>query len=311
MSRVALVTGASGFVGSALCVALETAGWTVRRTVRPGVARDAEGTIPLDLAALSASGCDAALLAGVDVVFHLAGVAHRGASAGELQRLNRDATIALATASAAAGVAHFVFVSSLYAGAIDPASPVRPGDAYARAKREAEQALLGAERERLLRVTVVRPALVYGDGVKGRLATLRRLARRGLLPDLPVRGNTPMLALADLVAALVLLGAHPTLSGNIFALSDGERYPLARIARALHRGAGRSGGAWRVPGVLLDAALGVLRALGNGPVGALVPALPRGLDDWSIAEDPRLAALGWVPRQDFDSWCTGTVAGAR
>ncbi|MCG3169591.1 MAG: hypothetical protein CALGDGBN_01113 [Pseudomonadales bacterium] len=310
MSRVALVTGASGFVGSALCEALDAAGWTVRRTVR-GVATTAgEGLVPLELATLATHGCGAALLAGVDVVFHLAGVAHRGASAEELQLLNRDATIALAAASAAAGVAHFVFVSSLYAGAVDPASPGRPGEAYGRTKREAEEALLGAERERLLRVTVVRPALVYGDGVKGRLATLRCLARRGLLPDLPAIGNTPMLALTDLVAALVLLGAHPTLSGNVFVLGDGERYPLARIARALHRGAGRAGGAWRISGLLLGAALGMLRALGNGPVRGLVPALPRGLEAWTVADDPRLAALGWAPRLDFESWCLGTGAGA-
>ena len=76
--------------------------------------------------------------------------------------------------------------------------------------------------------------------MKGRLATLRALALKGWLPELPPVGNTPMIALPDLVHALALLGAQPTISGNIFTLSDGERYPLDRIARAMHRLAGRA-----------------------------------------------------------------------
>ena len=295
MSRIALVTGAGGYIGSALCRELQAQGWRVRAAARDPAAVSAAECVALELEDAAAGRVPPAACRDIGAVFHLAGIAHRGADAPALARINCQATLALAAAAEAAGVAHFVYLSSLYAGACDPLARGTRGQAYACSKRQAELGLLAAERGGCMRVTIVRPALVYGGAMKGRLATLRALALKGWLPDLPPVGNTPMIALPDLVRALALLGAHPTISGNIFTLSDGERYPLDRIARAMHRLAGRRGGAWHVPQGVFALALAVVASLGRVPLLGSRLALPRGLGDWAVDPDPRLRALGWAP----------------
>jgi len=301
MSEYALVTGAGGYVGRALCVALRARGWRVRSALHGTVSAGESDTVALELEDVAAGRVDPGLLLDVTVVFHLAGLAHRGADPAAQQRVNCDATLALASAANAAGVRHFVYVSSLYAGDCDPAAPLRAGDGYARSKRLAESGLLERELRWPMRVTVLRPALVYGGAMKGRLATLQRLASRGLLPELPPAGNTPMLALPDLVAALLLVGSHPTISGNVFTASDGQRYPLDRIARALRRAAGRARAAWRVPPFVLALALRAAAVLVRLPAVGTRFALPRGLSDWTLATDARLRALGWKPAHTLES----------
>lgn len=295
MSRIALVTGARGYIGSALCRELDGQGWHVRAAARDPAALACADGVALELEDAAAGHVAPAVCRDAAVVFHLAGIAHRGADALALERINCAATLALARAAEAAGVAHFVYLSSLYAGGCDPAARANRGEAYARSKRLAELGLLAAEPRWRMRVTIVRPALVYGGAMKGRLATLRALALKGWLPELPPVGNTPMIALPDLVHALALLGAQPTISGNIFTLSDGERYPLDRIARAMHRLAGRRGGAWRVPAGLFALALATAGWLERMPLPGSPLALPRGLADWTVDPDPRLRALGWAP----------------
>ena len=110
---ICLVTGATGFVGMSLCAALRHRGDELRAYSRSGGALpDGTPTIPMDLASERLGLAD---LQGVDVVFHLAGVAHQRASADTYQSVNLQATLALADACLCAGVEHFVFVSSVKA----------------------------------------------------------------------------------------------------------------------------------------------------------------------------------------------------
>jgi UDP-glucose 4-epimerase len=299
MNGVVLVTGAGGYVGRALCTELRACGHRVRAALHD--VRAAEGTddcVALELEDVAAGRIASEVLRDVALIFHLAGIAHRGADAAAQQRINCAATLALAQAADAAGVGHFVYLSSIYAAASGP--PARGGDGYADSKRQAETGLLAAERGWRMRVSVVRTALVYGGEMKGRLAALRAAAAKGILPGLPPTGNTPMVALPDLVRALVLLGTHPTISGDVFTLTDGQHYALDRIARAMHRATGR-GSAWRIPAGAFALALRVLELLGRLPLPGARLALPRGLRDWQVDCDPRLAALGWVPEHTLES----------
>ena len=104
-----MVTGASGFIGSALCRRLRIYGFQVRAVMR----RPAQG--PWDEAAtlnLGTQSIPESLLAGVDCVFHLAGKAHalaEGPGAEEEYRLsNLQSTLDLIAAARAAGVRAFV-----------------------------------------------------------------------------------------------------------------------------------------------------------------------------------------------------------
>ena len=114
--------------------------------------------------------------------------------------MNQLATAELARAAAAAGVRRFVFMSSMRAQAgaaadqpLTEADAPRPTDAYGRSKLAAEAAVRAAG----VPYTILRPALVYGPGAKGNLASLMRLAalaaaasvRRVLQPPLAARAR--------------------------------------------------------------------------------------------------------------------------
>ena len=106
-----LVSGATGFIGRHLCRQLQERGDCVIALSRTGAPLSGGApTLALDLAqAMPAR----ELLRGVDVVFHLAGIAHQQADPAAYTALNEQATLQLARACSAAGVARFVFLSSV------------------------------------------------------------------------------------------------------------------------------------------------------------------------------------------------------
>ena len=139
--RSVLVTGATGFVGRHLVRTLGDMGGTAMRlSVRHGTIADlpepARGCSELIHGDLIDSDRLSTLCEGVETVFHAAAMvgsrSSRGTNLDDFRRINTDATLALATAAAAAGVRRFVFVSSLAAmgtppiARIDEGSPAGP-----------------------------------------------------------------------------------------------------------------------------------------------------------------------------------------
>jgi len=113
-----LVTGASGFIGRAAIRAFAQRGNVLRAAVRrPPQPPFPDGVEVIQHPDLAQPIDWRPLLDGVDQVIHLAGIAHvgRGVAPALYDRVNRLATAQLATAAAAAGVRHFVFVSSIRA----------------------------------------------------------------------------------------------------------------------------------------------------------------------------------------------------
>ncbi len=144
-----LVTGASGFIGRRLCQQLKREGSRVRALLRSASAG------PWDEAHLCVLGADhlqAEVLAGVDTIYHLAGVVHAMKPADVdpslYFRVNVAASEELAELAALAGVKRFVYFSSIKAVAdpgdkcVDESWQVPPDDPYGASKREAEQRLL-------------------------------------------------------------------------------------------------------------------------------------------------------------------------
>ena len=139
-----------------------------------------------------------ALLKGVETVVHLAGIAHAGPDIAEeaYDRINRLATAELGRRRAMRpALRHLVFMSSIRAqsGPSSADTPARnrcphPTDAYGRSKIAAEEAVRAAG----VPFTILRPVLIYGQGVKGNLARLIELARKALaaaarsLPQPPI-----------------------------------------------------------------------------------------------------------------------------
>ncbi len=160
------VTGAGGFIGSALTQMLAGEGHEV---------------LPLSRNALSSRD-----LSGVETVVHCAALAHRtGAErpdAATFDAVNHRLAVELATRAKAAGVKRFVFVSTIYTVAgnpspLTPDMPLKPRDDYGRAKARAEtdlRELSGIE------IVIARPVLVYGPGARANLKALIRLCDSGL-----------------------------------------------------------------------------------------------------------------------------------
>jgi nucleoside-diphosphate-sugar epimerase len=181
--RVA-VTGASGFIGSALCAALPRGGHEV---------------FPLDLRRNPAFT--------VDAVVHLAGIAHRRASAEEIERVNVGLARRVGQAAAASG-AKVVFLSSVKVhgdaskAPLTEASPLTPQDAYGESKVRAEDALRAMPG---LRLAVLRPPLVYGPGVKANfLALTKAIARGWPLPLASIQNRRSLAYVGNLVDAILL-----------------------------------------------------------------------------------------------------------
>ena len=142
-----LVTGATGFVGSALVGALVEAG---RFIVRAAVRRNGNDFLPsverVSVGDLTADADWQQALAGVNVVVHLAARVHvmwevAAEPLAEFRRVNVDGTLSLARQAAANGVRRFVFLSSVKVngevGVYTEADPPEPADAYGISKHEA------------------------------------------------------------------------------------------------------------------------------------------------------------------------------
>lgn len=265
-----LVSGATGFLGRQLCQQLASRGDEVIALSKNGAPLDSgEPTVAIDLALDDPV---EELLRGVDVFFHLAGIAHRRERESAYDALNHRATVRLARLASAAGVRCFIFVSSVKAMGLPPSacsaprsesSGARPLDAYGLSKWHAERALQEQFRDDGMSVAIVRPALVYGAQVKGNLQNLASAVRFGL-PRPPGVGSRSMIALEDLVDLLCIIAQHPPPPGvRTWIACGAESYSAQAIYDLLRKASGKGRGvawlprwAWWASAHLLDMAAG-------------------------------------------------------
>lgn len=288
MARV-LLTGASGYIGRALEGRLHMAGHTVVRGSRRvsaavHVRLDLERDPPVAVADL----------AGLDAVVHLAGLAHAGPGReAAAERINAVGTGNLAAQAAAAGIPHFIFVSSVQVhGRRDPGRPLTeaaayaPADGYARSKMRAEQALLARAERSGLSVTIVRPPAVYGPGAPGNLARLAAWAAHGRpLPAATCQARRSLIALPNLCDLLGRLVARGPAGVETFLVRDGTDLSVGGLYSALCRAQGLR--PRFVPGSRRWLA-GMLRLSGRG-------ATADGLFGDLRIDDTRLRrSLGWT-----------------
>ena len=263
-----LVTGANGFVGSALCATLVQHGHDVRGGVRRSdvvlnakISRATVGEIN--------SQTDwSAALAGVDAVIHLAARVHVMNETSidpleEFRRANVYGTEHLARTAAAHGVKRLIFVSSIKVNGeetiggnsyteLDVNSPQDP---YGVSKVEAEQALHRVAKETGLEVVIVRPPLVYGPGVKGNFERMLKVLSKGIpLPLASVKNLRSMIYVENLVDALRVCAIHPAAVGKTYLLSDGDDISTPDLLRQLALAMGKPARLFPFPVALLKLA---------------------------------------------------------
>lgn len=238
------VTGANGFLGQALRKRM-----VAERGVEPRfyVRRSPQTTDDVIVPDLCQAGDRrwVEALKGVDTLIHLAAaLPWTSRNKTLIRKINVEGTVALAEAAIEAGVKRFVFVSTLGVhgvssknGPFSPQSPIAPSGFYATTKYEAETALRCTCNAAEMELVILRPPVVYGAGVGGKIGALVKLTGRGaLLPIGHIAGNhRQMIAVDNLADVLMLTAQHPQAPGAPILPSDTEGVStfefLARLAR--------------------------------------------------------------------------------
>lgn len=247
-----LITGASGFVGHALCVKLNNSGYKVRRVVRTPDSYGcslSETYVTGDLQELSDWN---PLVTGVDSIVHLAAKVHtrwRGTLADftEYERMNVAVSVSLAKAAATQGVKRFVFLSSIGVNGtrttkrpfVETDTP-NPRGPYALSKFRAEEALRDLCERTGMELVVVRPPLIYGPGAPGNFALVLKLIRTGIpLPFASINNARSMISIDNIIDFIVNSIEHPSAANQTFMVCDSETVSTRELVRYLAAAMGK------------------------------------------------------------------------
>ena len=307
-----LVTGASGFVGQHLVRSLKQQGVCVVGVGRKPITSDADMffLVP-DFANINAW---AEPLVGCTAVVHLAARVHVMQDKtvnplAEFRKVNVDATLNLAKNAAQAGVKRFVFISSIKVNGehTEIAKPfteeavVNPQDAYAVSKNEAEQCLLQIAQQTGMEVVIIRPPLIYGEGVKANFASMMRAVKYGLpLPLGNIQNKRSLVYVGNLVSLIAKCIEHPKAANQVFLVSDGCDVSTTELLKACAKALGIEARLFSVPLKLIDTAAAVLAKRG------IIQRLYGNLQvDISKAQN----LLDWQPLISLEDGLTHTVIG--
>jgi nucleoside-diphosphate-sugar epimerase len=291
-----LVTGASGFVGRALTQSLSKAGFHVRAAARDrSKIPAAEFVEAVQMPDLSRPVDWRPLLADVDAVVHLAGIAHVSAKVPDnrYDRINRLATKELALQSSLMpNIRRLVFVSSIRAQTGPSAEHVlteedvpQPTDAYGRSKLAAEAFVRGYG----VPFTILRPVVIYGKGARANVAQLVRLARWPLpLPFGAFRRKRSLLALDNMLSAIQFVLERPATAGQTYIVADPLPLSLAEMITVLREARSRSPKLVSIPEHWVGASM---RGLGKSSAWERVGSS-------LMADITKLRDSGWAPPTD-------------
>lgn len=313
-----LVTGASGFVGSALVKRLMADGTSgaVLAALRRLDALMPEGLKSVQVGDLLPTTDWGAAVQQADAVVHCAARVHvmqDGANnpLEAYRQVNVQGTLNLARQAAQAGARRFVFVSSIKVNgeatrsdhpftADDVPAPLDP---YGVSKMEAEQGLREISAHTGMEVVIVRPPLVYGPGVKANFASMMRWVARGVpLPLGAIHNARSMVAVDNLVDLLDTCLKHPAAASQTFLVSDGEDISTTQLLRRTAQAMGK-------PALLLPVPAGLLQ-LGAALLGKRDVA-ERLCGSLQVDIGKTRQLLGWTPPLTLDQGLTKAVEGLK
>lgn len=312
-SGICLVTGANGFIGSALLARFRREGIPALGVVRaePSLGGCVSGPV------LDRHADWTPFVAGCDVVVHAAARVHvvREMVKDPLfafREVNAKGTLRLAEQAAGAGVRRFVFISSIKVNGEQtlPGQPFTvddepsPQDAYATSKADAETELKALAKATGMEVVIIRPPLVYGPGVKANFLSMMQWLRLGVPLPLGevVHNRRAFVALDNLVDLIVTCVDHPYAANQLFLAGDGEDLATADLLRRLAAAMGVSARLISVPIPLL---MGGARLVGRE---AMIRRLCGSLQV-DISKTRQM--LGWNPPISVDEGLRRAASGIR
>lgn len=308
-----LVTGASGFVGSALVIRLASyVDYDVVAAVRSDGSNFPARVLGCKVDGLSRDTDYSNALAGVDVVVHAAARVHvmndQASDPLAMFRLvNVEGTLNLARQAANSGVKRFVFLSSIKVNGeggrralpFTPEDVPNPSDPYGLSKFEAEVGLRQIAEHSGMEVVFIRPALVYGPGVKANFYTMMNWLNRGVpLPFGSIRNKRSFVAIDNLIDLIRVCLEHPSAANEIFLVSDGQDLSTTELLHRLARFLGRPARLFPVPVWLMRVAAVLLRKRSLST---------RLFDSLQVDISKTKNLLGWSPPVDVDEALDSTA----
>ncbi|MDX1538539.1 SDR family oxidoreductase [Arsukibacterium sp.] len=248
LEKTVLLTGATGFVGSAVASEIKTKELRLLGRKDP---RFTEALFcPAEISPLSDY---ATYLEQVDVVIHAAARVHVMTDTAvdpldEYRVVNTSGTLNFARQAAASGVKRFIFISSVKVNgeatsenqAFRYDNTPRPEDYYGISKAEAEAGLWQIAADTKMEVVIIRPPLVYGPGVKANFAAMLMLAKKNLpLPLGAIHNKRSLVALDNLVDLIVTCIDHPKAANHTFLVSDDQDVSTTELLQMMTHAAGK------------------------------------------------------------------------
>jgi nucleoside-diphosphate-sugar epimerase len=308
-----LITGATGFVGRALFKNLKSKKkYLAHLTTRTNQEELFEGGKVFNIGEIDSNTNWNDALDGVDCIVHCAARAHTTENKQTVllnayRRINVDGTKNLAKQAVAIGIKRFIFLSSIKVNGEETIATKsfkyndisQPEDAYGITKWEAEQALLEISKQTGLEVVIIRPPLVYGEGVKGNFLRLLDIVYKQIpLPFAKINNLRSFVGLDNLIDLIICCIEHPRAGGKTFLVSDGEDLSTTDLIRKLSKFMNKSPRLFQFPQLIIQLtarlvgkSLEVKRLLGSLRI------------DNSYARE----ILGWSPVLSLDESLAKTV----
>lgn len=229
--KTLMITGASGFIGSNFIKKYS----------------EEYNIIPVCLIENKPEDLDCT---GVDTILHLAALVHqmKGAPEEKYFEVNTELTRRLATNAKENGVKHFVFYSTVKVYGFDGElnnhnfiltenSPCNPNDPYGASKYEAEK-ILNSLQDENFKVAMVRPPMVYGEGVKGNMLSLMKLIN--ILPIIPFdydNNRRSVISTENLLYMTHLIIKNE--ADGVYLGTEGNPVSIKEIAESIEKGLGK------------------------------------------------------------------------
>ena len=307
-----MVTGIGGFLGRHLLRTLVQAGYSVRGIARSPVSMSADEQADVGSAEVKIATADLNSLASadsmpgdfqntgpVDIFYHLAGRAHRPSELAdeqycrEFEADNVSATIAAYHLARRWEAKRFVHLSSIKVlGDVStvpfrPDLPYAPEDVYARTKCAAEQGLIELEREHRLPVTIIRPPLIFGAGVKGNMKSLIDLVGSGWpLPLGSAHAKRSFVGATNLCDLLVNYVPKDQAALRVLHVREREDLSVRELLIAISGGMGKSARLFPLPEKLLRTTLKLVGRTGLAS---------RLLSPMQVDDSPTRELFDWTP----------------
>ena len=269
-----LITGQNGFIGKPLFDLLKQKGHYVRGSVRSKKRTNQNKDIVVS-GDIDSTTDWLDLLKGIEVVIHLANRAHvlNDQSQDPLtifRKINVDGTIQLARQAVEFGVKRFIFISSIKVNGeqtnkypFTKNDKPNPQDPYAISKLEAENALREIAKSSSMEIVIIRPPLVYGQGVKGNFKRLSRLVELGIpLPFASISNKRSLISLENLVQILAKTVTHSKVANQTLLVSDKEDLSTPQLIKKIAASIGKPARLFHFPPALLKI-MGKLTGQGN------------------------------------------------